>query len=316
VSYNGSGVFVINSSGQPVVASTLITVAAFNALTADLATGLSTAVLKDGTQTLTADIPFNNKKITGLAAGTARTDGASLATIQDGTGVYVGTVGGTADVITLTPSPAITAYAAGQTFRFLASGANTTNVTVAVSGLASPKAITKNGATALVAGDIAAASMVCITYDGTEFVLGTVNRAMLPITGGTLTGNLLFTDATYDVGASGATRPRDLFLSRNAVVGGTLNVTGTTTLGALTFSGALTTQAGVLGTIALGKHIEGLTYANNAGDATNDIDIAVGSATSTHATAASRVLQSRRALLLAHHRQQRLLHPSDSSCWG
>jgi hypothetical protein len=43
----------------------------------------------------------------------------------------------------------------------------------------------------------------------------------LPLTGGTLTGNLLFTDASYDIGASGATRPRDLFLSRNATVGTT-----------------------------------------------------------------------------------------------
>ena len=47
--------------------------------------------------------------------------------------------------------------------------------------------------------------------------------------------NLTFTDATYDIGASGATRPRDLFLSRNAVIGGTLTpsqtsgIVGTTT---------------------------------------------------------------------------------------
>lgn len=40
--------------------------------------------------------------------------------------------------------------------------------------------------------------------------------------------NLLFTDATYDIGASGATRPRDLFLSRNAVVGTALTVAGVT----------------------------------------------------------------------------------------
>jgi hypothetical protein len=45
----------------------------------------------------------------------------------------------------------------------------------------------------------------------------------------TLGANLLFTDATYDIGASGATRPRDLFLSRNATVGGTLGVTGVLT---------------------------------------------------------------------------------------
>ena len=49
----------------------------------------------------------------------------------------------------------------------------------------------------------------------------------------TIVSNLIFTDATYDIGASGATRPRDLFPSRNAVVGGTLTVTGATILGTL-----------------------------------------------------------------------------------
>jgi len=48
----------------------------------------------------------------------------------------------------------------------------------------------------------------------------------LPLTGGTLTGNLLFTDATYDIGASGATRPRDIYLSRNLTVGNNITVTG------------------------------------------------------------------------------------------
>lgn len=42
-----------------------------------------------------------------------------------------------------------------------------------------------------------------------------------------LTTNLLFSpDATYDIGASGASRPRDIFMSRNLTVGGTLVVTG------------------------------------------------------------------------------------------
>ena len=66
-----SGTFSINSAGQPVVTGTVISSTAFNALTADLATGLSTCVLKDGTQTLTANIPMSSFKFTGLAAGTA-----------------------------------------------------------------------------------------------------------------------------------------------------------------------------------------------------------------------------------------------------
>jgi hypothetical protein len=58
MSYNGSGTFQINTSGQPVVAGTVISSTAFNALTADLATGLSTAITKDGQTTTTARIIF------------------------------------------------------------------------------------------------------------------------------------------------------------------------------------------------------------------------------------------------------------------
>ena len=58
VSYNGSGTFQINTTGQPVVTGTIISSTAFNALTSDLATGLSTAITKDGQTATTARIPF------------------------------------------------------------------------------------------------------------------------------------------------------------------------------------------------------------------------------------------------------------------
>jgi len=58
LSYNGSGTFNINTAGQPVVTGTVISSTAFNALTADLATGLSTAITKDGQTTTTARIVF------------------------------------------------------------------------------------------------------------------------------------------------------------------------------------------------------------------------------------------------------------------
>ena len=84
--------------------------------------------------------------------------------------MYVATVGGTADAITLTPSPAITAYAAGQRFVFIASGANTGATTVNVNSVGS-RSITKNGTTALAAGDIPSGALVSIIYDGTRFQL-------------------------------------------------------------------------------------------------------------------------------------------------
>ncbi len=42
----------------------------------------------------------------------------------------------------------------------------------------------------------------------------------------TWAADILFADALYDIGKSGATRPRDLFLARNLVVGGTATFNG------------------------------------------------------------------------------------------
>lgn len=71
MSFNGSGTFLINSAGQPVVTNTTISSTAQNALTADLATGLSTCITKNGQTTITANIPMSTFKLTGLGAGSA-----------------------------------------------------------------------------------------------------------------------------------------------------------------------------------------------------------------------------------------------------
>jgi hypothetical protein len=65
----------------------------------------------------------------------------------------------------------------------------------------------------------------------------TLGNLSLNRSGGSMTGNLIFTDALYDIGASGATRPRDLFLSRNLTFGGLLIGTGGPGTNNLTASG-------------------------------------------------------------------------------
>lgn len=74
MSLNGSGVFNVNSAGQPVVAGTLITAAAFNAYTADVAAALSTALYSDGQRVNAANLAMGGYKLTGLAAGAAPGD--------------------------------------------------------------------------------------------------------------------------------------------------------------------------------------------------------------------------------------------------
>jgi len=94
VSYNGSGVFNINTAGQPVVTGTVISSTAFNALTSDLGTGLSTAITKDGQTVATARIPFAAGINSSLVTDATSTTTGSIIT-AGGAGIakslYVGT---------------------------------------------------------------------------------------------------------------------------------------------------------------------------------------------------------------------------------
>ena len=90
----------------------------------------------------------------------------------------------------------------------------------------------------------------------------------------TVTSNLIFTDNTYDIGATGATRPRSLFLSQNATLGGNLQVDGNTTIGnadtdTITVGGsfvtgtALRTAKTATNTLSLAAYdVDGTAYTN------------------------------------------------------
>jgi hypothetical protein len=216
MSYNGSGTFVINTAGQPVVANTVISATVFNALTADLATGLSTAITKDGQTTITANIPFGSNKITGLGAGTAATDAANLSQVQS-TAAKLVTVTGT-DTLTGTMSPALGAYAAGQLFYFIAGAANTGAMTINIDGLGA-KSITRDGSTALIANDVLSGEIVVICYDGTRFQM--INAAN-SFGNTTINGTLTVTgNAGFQANVS---------ITSALSVGGVFAVTGASTL--------------------------------------------------------------------------------------
>lgn len=162
MSFNGSGVAVINSTGQPVSASTLIEASVFNAFTADVATMLSTAICKDGQTTVIADLPMATYRHTGVGNASARTDYAAAGQVQDGKLNWVDG-GGTADAITATYSPVITELVDGQLCFVRATAANaTTTPTFAPNGLTA-RTIVRNGGAALVAG--------AIVGDGHELIL-------------------------------------------------------------------------------------------------------------------------------------------------
>ena len=176
MAYNGSGTFLINTAGQPVVAGTVISSTTFNSLTADLATGLSTVITKDGQTTVTANIPMASFKFTGLGVGSAAGDSANLSQVQSTVTKLLASVSG-ADTVTATASPTLAAYAAGQMFYFVAAGDNTTSVTLNIDALGA-KAVTRDGSVALAAADIKSGEVVVVVYDGTRFqVVSQLNSA-------------------------------------------------------------------------------------------------------------------------------------------
>ena len=111
MSYNGSGTFVINTAGQPVVTGTPISSTVFNALTADLATGLSTAITKDGQTATTARIPFALGISSTLVTDSTSTTTGSIIT-AGGVGVakalFVGTTANVAGAVTLQSTLGVT----------------------------------------------------------------------------------------------------------------------------------------------------------------------------------------------------------------
>ena len=111
MSYNGSGTFNINTTGQPVVAGTVISSSAFNSLTNDLATGLTTAITKDGQTTTTARITFAQGFTSSLTTDSSSTSTGSIIT-AGGVGIakalFVGTTANVAGAVTLQSTLGVT----------------------------------------------------------------------------------------------------------------------------------------------------------------------------------------------------------------
>ena len=162
---NGSGSYV--NPYPNFVAGTVISSDQVDANNSDIATALTQSIAVDGQSVVTANIPMANKKFTGLAVGSASTDSATLGQVQASAYIWCGTMAGGADAGTLSPTPAITAYAAGQRFFWKAStNANTGAMTVAISGL-STIAMQKDRA-ALAAGDHVASDIYMGILDTTS----------------------------------------------------------------------------------------------------------------------------------------------------
>lgn len=145
-----------------------------------------------------ADIPvrqpldLTNNEIKNLKDPSVSTSGANKKYVdesaQNNPSTYAVATGTDTYVLALTP--ALAAYAAGQSFIVGFPNANTGASTINIDGLGAI-AIVKQGGTALASGDILAGQIFILTYDGTNFQLIGVNSTggggSMAI-GGTVTG--------------------------------------------------------------------------------------------------------------------------------
>ena len=145
------------------------------------------------------------------------------------------TVAGT-NTLTGLATPALSGYAAGAQYSFLAQNNNTAAVTIDIDTLG-VKSITKFGTTALVANDITAGAMMLIEYDGTQFqLINPANSVFDNITVDYIreTTTVSATAATGTINFDVATQSI-LYYTANASANWTLNVRGSasTTLNSL-----------------------------------------------------------------------------------
>jgi hypothetical protein len=140
----------------------------------DIAQGINNCLTKDGQNSPTADLSMNTFKHTNVGDGTARNHYATIGQLQDQAVQALSSVGGTADAITATTIPAISAYVTGARYTFKAISSNSGPTTLKI-GTGSVLAVQWLGA-ALTGGEIAANAWHTVVYDGSLFQL--LNPAM------------------------------------------------------------------------------------------------------------------------------------------
>lgn len=202
----------------------------------DFATGLSTCVLKDGTQTITSNIPFSSNKITGLAAGTALTDASNVSNVQSGIGSFLTSVSGTNTITaTATPTPG---YAVGQRFTFVPANTNTGATTLNISSVGAG-AVQLAGA-ALTGGELVASVPVTVYVSAATPVFEIITPTQFPDSRALVVGA---TDSTKKVrfevdGLTTATTRVVTIPDRNLTLGGVLGTPVASTSGtSITFTG-------------------------------------------------------------------------------
>lgn len=165
--YSGTGVWASDEAANVDIES-----ARHDTHDQDLATGINSCIHKGGQNAATADLPMGGFKHSNVGDATALTNYGKVSQIQNGSYMWGSTATGSSGNYAITCSPTPGAYAAGQTFRFIANHINTGSSTLNVNSLGT-KSIKAFGTLDLACwrGAIRTNNVIEVVYDGTQFCL-------------------------------------------------------------------------------------------------------------------------------------------------
>lgn len=254
--FNGSGTFLrVRNWVNDAAANIRIRADRHDSEDDNFALGLSQCITKDGQTTITADLPMASYRHTNVGEGTALTHYARYDQVLNGkTNWSVAT--GTADALVVNHTVPFTAYVDGMLVNFRVAAANTTTTpTLAVDALTA-KTMKKSGGDALLVGDLTAGMEVTARYNqsGDHFEIV-----------------FQYTFSAGDVGDGTLPLAKLVDIPARTFI---INPTGA----------SATPQAGSVEDYLATTTIIGLTLSNNATDAANDMDIAVGACWSSDQT--------------------------------
>lgn len=166
--FDGAGRFTIDTAGTPVQYDTVIDHAMFNNVLAEIETGFTNTVCKDGQTLVTQNLTMNGFRLNDVGDPTSRLDAVNADTLIQNTLLYDPAPGGTANAITVALPIAVQAYTLGMRLSFLSIATNTAAVTIEVNDLGVVGIVRPSGQ-ALQAGDIPNDQIIDIIYDGVNF---------------------------------------------------------------------------------------------------------------------------------------------------
>lgn len=154
-------------TGQPIDSSD------YNDQNSDFANALNDVAMLSGSKPFTGNQSMGSHKLTSVTDGTAAQDAATTKQVQNSVVQHSTAVGGTADAIQVTFSPASTSLTTNEVIRWKSGGANTIVApTLSKDAGSTNKTIKKGAGAALEVGDTGASGYECeAIYNGTDWIL-------------------------------------------------------------------------------------------------------------------------------------------------